>query len=93
MGGSSFGVADDGDSEDRGGGGPFRFSKNRAVKSPKVNMAEGPSTITTPSNQFVVKCSVCGHHVYMRIWSPCAGEPFEPFCKEDNMTSMPWLYI
>jgi len=27
-------------------------------------MPEGPSTTATPSNQYVVKCSVCGHHVY-----------------------------
>ena len=47
-------------------------------------MAEGPSTTATPSNQFVVKCSVRGHHVYKRIWSPCIGEPFEAFCEEDN---------
>jgi len=47
-------------------------------------MAEGPSTTTIPSNQFVVKCTVRSHHVYKRIWSPCVGEPFETFCKEDN---------
>ena len=47
-------------------------------------MAEGPSTSATPSNQFVVKCSERGRHVYKRIWSPCVGEPFETFCKEDN---------
>jgi len=60
--------------------------KGRAMnwKSTKVNMAEGPSTTTTLSNQFIVKCSVCGHNVYKRIWSPCIGELFEAFCKEDN---------
>ena len=84
VGGPSFGIADDGDSGARGGGGPFRFSKKRAPKSMKVNMAEGPSTTVTPSNQFVVKCSVHGHHVYKHIWSPCVGEPFEAFCEEDN---------
>ena len=47
-------------------------------------MADGPSTTATPSNQFVVSCSVCSHHVYKRIWSPCDGELFETFCKEDN---------
>ena len=47
-------------------------------------MAEGPSTSATSSNQFVVKCSERGHHVYKRIWSPCVGEPFETFCEEDN---------
>ena len=84
MGSSSFGMADDGDSGAEGGGGPFHFSKNRAVKSTKVNMAEGPSTTATPSNQFVVKCSVCSHHMYKRIWSPCIGEPFETFFEEDD---------
>jgi len=49
-----------------------------------MNMAEGPSTTATPSNQFVVKCSVRGHHVYKHIWSPCVGEQFETFCEEDN---------
>jgi len=47
-------------------------------------MAEGPSTTATPSNQFVVKCSVRSHHVYKCIWSPCVGEQFEMFCEEDN---------
>jgi len=47
----------------------------------KVNMAEGPSTTATLSNQFVVKCSVCGHHVYKHIWSPHVGEPFETFAR------------
>ena len=75
-------MADDGDS---GAGGPFCFSKKRAVKSMKVNMAEGPSTTATPSiNQFIVKRSVRGHHVYKCIWSPCVGEPLEAFCEEDN---------
>jgi len=73
---SSFGTADDGDSGAREGGGPFHFSKKRAVKSTKVNMAEGPSTATTPSNQFIVKYSVHGHHMYKRRWSPCVGELF-----------------
>jgi len=50
----------------------------------KVNMAEGPSTTITPSNQFVVKCSVCSHHVYKHIRSPFIGELFETFCEEDN---------
>jgi len=84
VGSSSFGTADDGDSGAGGGGGPFHFSRKRAVKSTKVNMAEGPSTTATPSNQFVVKCSVHSHHVYKRIWSPCVGEPFETCCEEDN---------
>ena len=84
MGGSSFGTVDDGSSRAEGGGGPFCFSKKRAVKSTKVNMAEGPSTTATLSNQFIVKCSVRGHHVYKRIWSPSIGEPFETFCKEEN---------
>ena len=35
-------------------------------------MAEGSSTTATPSNQFVVKCIVHGHHVYKHIWSPGA---------------------
>jgi len=52
--------------------------------SVNVNMAEGPSTATTQSNQFVVKCSVRGHHVYKYIWSPCVGEQFDTFCEEDN---------
>jgi len=47
-------------------------------------MAEEPSTTTTPSNQFVVKCCACSHHVYKCIWSPCVGEQFEMFCEEDN---------
>jgi len=64
--------------------GPFCFSKKRAVKLAKVNMAEGPSTTATPSNQFTVKCSVRGHHVYKCIWSPSIGEPFETFCDEEN---------
>ena len=34
--------------------GHFASRKMRAVKSMKVNMAEGPSTTTTSSNQFVV---------------------------------------
>ena len=59
-----------------------------------MNMAEGPSTTATPSNQFVVNCSVRGHHVYKHIWSPCVGEPFETFAKRTtNTTSMPWLFI
>ena len=63
--------------------GNFASRKKRVVKSTKVNMAEGPSTNATPSNQFVVKCSV--HEcVYEHIWSPCVSEPFEAFCKEDN---------
>jgi len=67
--------------------GQFTSRERRAVKSTKVNMAEGPSTqvtSTTPSNQFVVKCSVRGHHVYKCTWSPWIGEPFEAFCEEDN---------
>jgi len=32
--------------------GHFASQKQRAVKSTKVNMAEGPSTTATPSNQF-----------------------------------------
>ena len=64
--------------------GHFVSRKKRAVKSTKVNMAEGPSTTANPSNQFVVKCSVRGHHVYKRIWSPSIGEPFETFCEEEN---------
>ena len=52
--------------------------------SVNVNMAEGPSTTATPSNQFVVKCSVHGHLVYKCIWSPCIGKQFETFCEEDN---------
>jgi len=48
------------------------------------NMAEGPSKTATPNNQFVVKCSVCDHHVYKRTGSPCIGELFEGFCEEDN---------
>jgi len=64
--------------------GHFASRKKRAVKPMKVNMAEGSSTTTIPSNQFVVKCSVCSHHVYKRIWSPCVGEPFETFCEQDN---------
>jgi len=67
-----------------GGGGHFASQKKRAVRSMKVNMAEGPSTIITPSNQFIVKCSVCSHHVYKHIGSPCIGELFETFCEEDN---------
>jgi len=47
-------------------------------------MAERPITTATPSSQFVVKCSVRGHHVYKCIWSPCVGELFEAFCEEDN---------
>ena len=50
----------------------------------KVNMAEGSSTTATPSNQFVVKCIVHGHHVYKHIWSPCIVESFETFCEDDN---------
>jgi len=52
--------------------------------SVNVNMAEGPSTTATPSNQFIVKCSVRGHHAYKCIWSPCVGEQFGTFCEEDN---------
>ena len=66
--------------------GHFASRKKRAMKSTKVNMAEGLSTTATPSNQFVVKCSVRGHHVYKRIWSPCVGEPFEAFCEERQWT-------
>ena len=53
-------------------------------------MAEGPSTTVTLSNQFVVKCSGCGHHVYKHIWSPCIGEPFETlnFVRTTNTTSI-----
>jgi len=46
-------------------------------------MAEGPSATATPSNQFIVKCSVCGHHVHKRIWSPCIDELLETFYEED----------
>jgi len=49
-----------------------------------VKMAEEPSTTATPSNQFIVKCSVHSHHVYKHIWSPCIGESFEAFCEEGN---------
>jgi len=52
--------------------------------SVNVNMAKGPSTTATPSNQFIVKCSVHSHHVYKCIWRPCIGEQFETFCEEDN---------
>ncbi len=45
-------------------------------------MAE--TTTTTAVNQFVVKCSVRGHHVYKRIWTPRVGERLETFCEEDN---------
>ena len=55
-----------------------------AGEKTKVNLAEGPSTTATPSNQFAVKCSTCSHHVYKSIWSPCIGEPVETFCEEDN---------
>ena len=48
-----------------------------------MNMAEGPGTTATSSNQFVVKCSVLSHHVYKHIWSPCVGELFETFCEEN----------
>jgi len=47
-------------------------------------MAEGPSTTATPSNQFVAKCSVRGHHVYKCIGGLFVGEQFETFCKENN---------
>ena len=60
--------------------GHFASRKKRAVKSTKVNMAEGPSTTATR----VTVRSVRGHHVSMRIWSPCVGEPFEAFCEEDS---------
>jgi len=45
-------------------------------------------TTATPRNQFIVRCSVRSHHVYKRIWSPCVGELFETFCKEDNEHDM-----
>ena len=41
------------------------------LKKRKRNMAEGPSTTATPSNQFVVKCSVCSRLLYKCIWSLC----------------------
>ena len=66
--------------------GHFASQKKRTVKSMKVKMAERPSTTATPSNQFIVKCSVRGHHVYKRIWGPCVGEQFETFCEEDKVT-------
>ena len=64
--------------------GHFASRNKRAVKSTKVNMTERPSTTATPSNLFVVKCSVRRYHVYKCVWSPCVGEPFEAFCEEDN---------
>ena len=60
------------------------LKKGESSQVNEVNMAEGPSTTVTLSNQFVVKCSVRGHHVYKCIWHPCVGEPFEAFCEEDN---------
>ncbi len=36
------------------------------------------------TNQFVLKCSVRGHHTYKRIWTPQVGERLETFCQEDN---------
>ena len=50
----------------------------------RVNMAEEPSTAAILSHRFVLKSSVCGHHVYKRVWSPCVGESLETFCEEDN---------
>ncbi len=35
-------------------------------------------------NQFVLKYSVRGHHIYKRIWTPQVGERLETFCEEDN---------
>ena len=45
-----------------------------------MNIAEGPSTTSTPSNQFVV----CAAIAFKHIWSPCVGESFKTFCEEDN---------
>jgi len=71
-------MADDGDSGARGGGGLLLLEKRER------NMAEGPNTTATPSNQLVVKCSLCSNLLYKCIWSLCIGEPFEAFCEEDN---------
>ena len=60
------------------------FLKKESSKVNKSEHGEGPSTTATLSNQFIVKCSVRGHHVYKRIWSPSIGEPFETFCEEEN---------
>ena len=48
-----------------------------------MNTAEGPNTTSPLSKQFIVKCSVRGHHVYKCIWSPCVDELLETFCEED----------
>ncbi len=50
------------------------------ASSKDVDMAEESAT----ANQFVVKCSVRGHHVYKRIWTPRVGESLGTFCEEDN---------
>jgi len=45
-----------------------RTGASLPVKSNEnMNIAEGPSTIATLSNQFIVKCSVRSHHVYKCI--------------------------
>ena len=62
----------------------IQYKEQPAGEKTKVNMAEGPRPTATPSNQFVVKYSVRGHHLYKRIWSPSVGEPFETFCEWDN---------
>ena len=58
--------------------------KEHQLEKNKVNMAEGPSTTTTLSNQVIVTCSVRSRHMYKHIRSPCIGEPFETFFEEDD---------
>jgi len=43
----------------------FRISKEESSEVNESEHGRGPST--TPSNQFVVKCIVRGHHVYKHI--------------------------
>ena len=63
---------------------PKEVEGHFASRKKRAEHGRGTSTTTTPSNQFTVKCSVRGHHVYKHIWSPCVGKPFETFCEEDN---------
>ena len=53
------------------------------LKKQSRAMVEEPRTT---ANQFTVKCTVRGHHVYMykRIWTPQAGERLETVCEVDN---------
>lgn len=52
-------------------------------RSEETVMSHGRGTKAT-ANQFTVKCTVHGHHVYKRIWTPQLGEWLETVCKVDN---------